>query len=147
MVRGHMCDNSSKPLWLTAACSTGTLDMVLGWISPDLVARQVSWNDMNVVIINRRESQTSKSVSYWLCAAGFAPFLFSRILLVCVILSFYTDLDPQVSPSEVIRFRVHRIISLRSEEGCWPWQQATANPRWHLGNRHLKEIQLAPPLW
>ncbi|XP_036965803.1 ATP-binding cassette sub-family A member 12 isoform X3 [Acanthopagrus latus] len=46
MVRGHMCDNSSKPLWLTAACSTGTLDMVLGWISPDLVARQalLAWS-------------------------------------------------------------------------------------------------------
>uniref|UniRef100_A0A671U5T1 ATP binding cassette subfamily A member 12 n=1 Tax=Sparus aurata TaxID=8175 RepID=A0A671U5T1_SPAAU len=40
MVRGHMCDNSSRPLWLTAACSTGTLDMVLGWISPDLVAKK-----------------------------------------------------------------------------------------------------------
>ncbi|XP_073329250.1 uncharacterized protein abca12 [Pagrus major] len=46
MVRSHMCDNSSKPLWLTAACSTGTLDMVLGWISPELVAKQtlLAWS-------------------------------------------------------------------------------------------------------
>lgn len=36
-----------------AACSTGTVDMLLGWISPDQVAKQVNQNVMNVVIINR----------------------------------------------------------------------------------------------
>ncbi|XP_059199203.1 glucosylceramide transporter ABCA12 [Centropristis striata] len=41
MVRSHLCDNSSNPLWLMAACSTGTVDMLLGWINPDMVAKQV----------------------------------------------------------------------------------------------------------
>ncbi|TDH06958.1 hypothetical protein EPR50_G00119380 [Perca flavescens] len=41
VVRMYLCDNSSNPLWLTAACSTGTVDMLLGWISPDQVAKQV----------------------------------------------------------------------------------------------------------
>ncbi|XP_068429142.1 uncharacterized protein abca12 [Clinocottus analis] len=40
VVRSHLCGNSSKPLWLTAACSTGTVDMLLGWINPDKVAKQ-----------------------------------------------------------------------------------------------------------
>ncbi|XP_031714357.1 ATP-binding cassette sub-family A member 12 [Anarrhichthys ocellatus] len=40
MVHLHLCGNSSKPLWLTAACSTGTVGMLLGWISPDKVAKQ-----------------------------------------------------------------------------------------------------------
>uniref|UniRef100_A0A0S7EWI0 ABCAC n=4 Tax=Poeciliopsis prolifica TaxID=188132 RepID=A0A0S7EWI0_9TELE len=41
MVRSHLCFNSNNTMWLTAACSTGTLDMVLSWISPDKVAKEV----------------------------------------------------------------------------------------------------------
>ncbi|XP_071316090.1 ATP-binding cassette sub-family A member 13 [Trachinotus anak] len=46
MVRSYLCDNSSNPIWLTAACSTGTVDMLLGWISPDKVAKQalLAWS-------------------------------------------------------------------------------------------------------
>ncbi|XP_040004739.1 ATP-binding cassette sub-family A member 12 [Xiphias gladius] len=46
MVRFYLCDNSSNPLWLSAACSTGTVDMLLGWISPDKVAKQalLAWS-------------------------------------------------------------------------------------------------------
>nr|XP_040057060.1 ATP-binding cassette sub-family A member 12 [Gasterosteus aculeatus aculeatus] len=37
----HLCgSNSSKTLWLAGACSTGTVDMLLDWISPDKVAKQ-----------------------------------------------------------------------------------------------------------
>ncbi|KAM7380664.1 hypothetical protein PAMP_003942 [Pampus punctatissimus] len=32
MVYSYLCENSSNPLWLTAACTTGTVDMLLGWI-------------------------------------------------------------------------------------------------------------------
>ncbi|XP_023284363.1 ATP-binding cassette sub-family A member 12 [Seriola lalandi dorsalis] len=47
MVRSYLCDNSSNPIWLTAACSAGTVDMVLGWISPDKVAKQalLAWSE------------------------------------------------------------------------------------------------------
>ncbi|KAL7385149.1 hypothetical protein ABVT39_016568 [Epinephelus coioides] len=41
MVLMYVCENSSNPLWLTAACSTGAVDMLLGWISPGEVAKQV----------------------------------------------------------------------------------------------------------
>ncbi|XP_037646004.1 ATP-binding cassette sub-family A member 12 isoform X9 [Sebastes umbrosus] len=41
MVLSHLCENSSNPLWLTAACSTGTVNMLLGFISPDKVAKQI----------------------------------------------------------------------------------------------------------
>uniref|UniRef100_A0A8C9YEQ3 ATP binding cassette subfamily A member 12 n=1 Tax=Sander lucioperca TaxID=283035 RepID=A0A8C9YEQ3_SANLU len=40
MVRLYLCDKSSNPLWLKAACGAGTVDMLLGWISPDKVAKQ-----------------------------------------------------------------------------------------------------------
>ncbi|KAK5861274.1 hypothetical protein PBY51_022684 [Eleginops maclovinus] len=40
MARSYLCDNSSNPMWITAACSTGTVDMLLGWISPDKLAKQ-----------------------------------------------------------------------------------------------------------
>ncbi|XP_078117794.1 uncharacterized protein abca12 isoform X3 [Sander vitreus] len=40
MVHLYLCDKSSNPLWLKAACSTGTVDMLLGWISPYKVAKQ-----------------------------------------------------------------------------------------------------------
>uniref|UniRef100_A0A8D3AAC7 ATP binding cassette subfamily A member 12 n=1 Tax=Scophthalmus maximus TaxID=52904 RepID=A0A8D3AAC7_SCOMX len=40
MVRSYLCDNSTNPIWLKAACSTGTVDMLLRWISPDKVAKQ-----------------------------------------------------------------------------------------------------------
>ncbi|KAL6100670.1 abca12 [Pungitius sinensis] len=36
----YLCDNSSKPLWLSTACSTGAVNMLLGWISPDMAAKQ-----------------------------------------------------------------------------------------------------------
>ncbi|XP_035533108.1 ATP-binding cassette sub-family A member 12 [Morone saxatilis] len=46
MVRSYLCDNSSKPMWLTAACNTGTVDMLLGWICPDKLAKQalLAWS-------------------------------------------------------------------------------------------------------
>lgn len=34
---------------LTAACSAGMVDTLLDWISPELLAKQVRWNVMNVV--------------------------------------------------------------------------------------------------
>ncbi|KAK5890557.1 hypothetical protein CesoFtcFv8_014071 [Champsocephalus esox] len=40
MASSCLCDNSSNPMWLTAACRTGTVDMLLGWISPDKLAKQ-----------------------------------------------------------------------------------------------------------
>ncbi|XP_033990287.1 uncharacterized protein abca12 isoform X2 [Trematomus bernacchii] len=40
MASSYLCDNSSNPMWLTAACRTGTVDMLLGWISPDKLAKQ-----------------------------------------------------------------------------------------------------------
>ncbi|XP_051259483.1 uncharacterized protein abca12 isoform X6 [Dicentrarchus labrax] len=46
MVRSYLCDNSSKLMWLTAACNTGTVDMLLGWICPDKLAKQalLAWS-------------------------------------------------------------------------------------------------------
>ncbi|KAG8000730.1 ATP-binding cassette sub-family A member 12, partial [Nibea albiflora] len=46
MVRSCLCDNSSNPMWLTAACNTGTVGMILRWVSPDLVAKQalLAWS-------------------------------------------------------------------------------------------------------
>ncbi|KAM4558332.1 uncharacterized protein abca12 [Odontesthes bonariensis] len=46
MVHSYLCDNSSNPMWLTAACSTGTVNLLLGWISPDKVAKQslLAWS-------------------------------------------------------------------------------------------------------
>lgn len=44
MVQSYLCDNSSESLLLTAACSTGTVNMLLDWISPDMVAQQVGSN-------------------------------------------------------------------------------------------------------
>ncbi|XP_032422830.1 ATP-binding cassette sub-family A member 12 [Xiphophorus hellerii] len=41
MVRSHLCFNSNNTMWITAACSTGTLDMLLSWICPDKVAKEV----------------------------------------------------------------------------------------------------------
>ncbi|XP_070831676.1 uncharacterized protein abca12 [Chaetodon trifascialis] len=46
MVRRYLCENSSNPMWLSAACSTYTVDMLLGWISPDKVTKQalLAWS-------------------------------------------------------------------------------------------------------
>nr|XP_046260291.1 glucosylceramide transporter ABCA12 [Scatophagus argus] len=41
MVHRYLCGNNSNPMWLQGACSTGIMDMLLGWISPELVAKQV----------------------------------------------------------------------------------------------------------
>ncbi|XP_017279339.1 ATP-binding cassette sub-family A member 12 [Kryptolebias marmoratus] len=40
MVYSYLCGNNSKTMWLTAACSTGTVDMLLGWICPEKVVKQ-----------------------------------------------------------------------------------------------------------
>ncbi|KAM3607617.1 uncharacterized protein V6R79_010758 [Siganus canaliculatus] len=46
MVHRYICDNSSKPMWLTGACSTGAVRMILGWINPNSVAQQtlLAWS-------------------------------------------------------------------------------------------------------
>ncbi|KAM6978364.1 uncharacterized protein abca12 [Tautogolabrus adspersus] len=41
MLHMYVCNNSANPLWLTAACSTGTVHMLLGWIDSDKAAKQV----------------------------------------------------------------------------------------------------------
>ncbi|XP_041858132.1 ATP-binding cassette sub-family A member 12 isoform X2 [Melanotaenia boesemani] len=47
MVQFYLCGNSSNPIWLTAACSMGTVDLLLSWISPDKVAKQalLAWSE------------------------------------------------------------------------------------------------------
>lgn len=54
MVRWYLCDynsnSSSSSMLLTAACSAGIVDTLLDWISPELLAKQVDWNAVNVVI-------------------------------------------------------------------------------------------------
>ncbi|KAK2839662.1 hypothetical protein Q5P01_013402 [Channa striata] len=46
IVHSYLCDNSSNPILLSVACSTGTVDMLLGWISPDKAAKQalLAWS-------------------------------------------------------------------------------------------------------
>ncbi|KAK5599121.1 hypothetical protein CRENBAI_025848 [Crenichthys baileyi] len=41
MVSSYLCGNSNSTMWLTAACSTGTVDMLLRWICHDKVAKEV----------------------------------------------------------------------------------------------------------
>ncbi|XP_060910213.1 uncharacterized protein abca12 isoform X2 [Labrus mixtus] len=41
MLHEHVCNNSANSLWLKAACSTGTVHMLLGWIDSDKAAKQV----------------------------------------------------------------------------------------------------------
>lgn len=55
MVRWYLCDyNSSSSMLVTAACSAGIVDTLLDWISPELLAKQVGWNVMDVVISNNK---------------------------------------------------------------------------------------------
>nr|XP_008296370.1 PREDICTED: uncharacterized protein LOC103369434 [Stegastes partitus] len=46
MVRSYLCSNTSGSMWLTAACSSGTVNMFLNWICPDKVAKQalLAWS-------------------------------------------------------------------------------------------------------
>ncbi|XP_069010699.1 uncharacterized protein abca12 [Embiotoca jacksoni] len=46
MGQGYLCDNSNNRMLLTAACSTGAVDMLLSWINPDKAAKQIllSWS-------------------------------------------------------------------------------------------------------
>ncbi|XP_036065527.1 uncharacterized protein abca12 isoform X2 [Oryzias melastigma] len=46
IVHHYLCENSSNPMWLAAACSTGSVDMLLSWISPEKVAKQtfLAWS-------------------------------------------------------------------------------------------------------
>uniref|UniRef100_A0A3Q1B3N0 ABC transporter domain-containing protein n=1 Tax=Amphiprion ocellaris TaxID=80972 RepID=A0A3Q1B3N0_AMPOC len=48
MVRSYLCDNTSNSMWLAAGCSSGTVDMLLSWISPDEAAKQVllAWSKL-----------------------------------------------------------------------------------------------------
>ncbi|XP_074551452.1 uncharacterized protein LOC141808677 [Halichoeres trimaculatus] len=46
MVLMYLCNNTNNPMWLSAACTTKTVDMLLDWISPDKVAQQalLAWS-------------------------------------------------------------------------------------------------------
>ncbi|XP_061698205.1 uncharacterized protein LOC133512506 [Syngnathoides biaculeatus] len=46
LLYSYICDNSSNPLWLTTMCITGTLDTLLGSVSPDKVVQQalLAWS-------------------------------------------------------------------------------------------------------
>ncbi|CAN9497876.1 unnamed protein product [Ophioblennius macclurei] len=41
MVESYLCENSSNSIWLTAACRTGTVNMLMSMVNPDKVARKV----------------------------------------------------------------------------------------------------------
>ncbi|XP_076025938.1 uncharacterized protein abca12 [Genypterus blacodes] len=43
---GYICNSSNNAMWLTAACATGTVDKLLGWISTDKVVKQalLAWS-------------------------------------------------------------------------------------------------------
>ncbi|XP_041662328.1 ATP-binding cassette sub-family A member 12 [Cheilinus undulatus] len=42
----YVCNNSNNPLWLTAACSTGTVRMLFDWVDSDKAAKQslLAWS-------------------------------------------------------------------------------------------------------
>uniref|UniRef100_A0A3Q3JQ42 ABC transporter domain-containing protein n=1 Tax=Monopterus albus TaxID=43700 RepID=A0A3Q3JQ42_MONAL len=46
MARSYVCNNGSNSVFVTAACSTGTMDILLSWISPYKVATQalLAWS-------------------------------------------------------------------------------------------------------
>ncbi|XP_061827926.1 glucosylceramide transporter ABCA12-like [Nerophis lumbriciformis] len=46
LVRSYICDPSNNPLWLVTACTTGTVDMLLDWITPKHLAQQalLAWS-------------------------------------------------------------------------------------------------------
>ncbi|XP_061143427.1 glucosylceramide transporter ABCA12 [Syngnathus typhle] len=46
ILEDYICDNSSNPLWLTAMCMSGAVDMILDYISPGKVAQQalLAWS-------------------------------------------------------------------------------------------------------
>ncbi|XP_040913792.1 ATP-binding cassette sub-family A member 12 [Toxotes jaculatrix] len=70
MVHFYLCENSSNPLWVTTACSTGTVDMLLRWISPDKVAKQalLAWSKH----VAPRDVSFAKGVLYSLIG-GLSP--------------------------------------------------------------------------
>nr|XP_054603018.1 glucosylceramide transporter ABCA12 isoform X2 [Nothobranchius furzeri] len=41
IAHSYLCDSISQPMWVTMACSTGTVDVLLSWISPEKGAKQV----------------------------------------------------------------------------------------------------------
>ncbi|XP_061735979.1 glucosylceramide transporter ABCA12 isoform X2 [Nerophis ophidion] len=46
LVQSYICEQSDNPLWLVTACTTGTVDMVLHWITPKHLAQQtlLAWS-------------------------------------------------------------------------------------------------------
>lgn len=56
MVHRHLCNNSEGEMWVTAVCGTGVVDTIMGWISHDKIAKQVSQTDLNVIVVNRCHS-------------------------------------------------------------------------------------------
>lgn len=99
LVRWYLCDynTSSGSMLLTAACSSGIVDTLLDWISPELLAKQVGWNVMNVVIIVNK----SKRDMLVIPSCSFLAQVHS------VFLSLFLALIPSwVSPSWPITFKV-----------------------------------------
>lgn len=91
MVRGYLCDYSSsgsgsRSMLLTAACSAGIVDTLLDWISPELLAKQVDWDVVNVVIMirtNGRQALNKKVLAIPSLVRSFhVPSVFLSLLLV-----------------------------------------------------------------
>lgn len=137
MVRGHLCNHNSSGVLLTMACSTGMVDTMLDWISPELLAKQVDWNAVNVVM----------SINKWTRGSGVqraGDTIASLALSASRAQCFSISLRPQVSPLQLITFKV---ISLGRTAAAGHGNRQTPSPRSHLGRRHLKEIQLVRPLY
>lgn len=110
MVRRYLCDNSSNPMWLKGVCSTGLMDTLLDWISPERVAKQVDWNAMNVVITNNKRIGIRDKINmcWWYCPLLLSIVLFfSLTLMFRVILSLFLIWIPKCHLPQLISFRAH----------------------------------------
>lgn len=80
------------------------MDMLLDWISPELVAKQVGWNATNVVITNKEIAGIgSLDACWWYSPLPQPDILAFSLSLSCLCYSVFTaDSDSQMPPSQLI---------------------------------------------
>lgn len=83
-------------LQLEQLCVTGLMDTLLGYTSPDRVAKQVDWNDSNVFNSNNKRTTPSEDLCVFVVFSSphfflhsFSAFYLSMVFLKATFLSLY----------------------------------------------------------
>lgn len=114
MFRYYLCNNASISLQLEQLCTQSLMNTLLGYTSPDRVAKQVGWNEVNVFFAISNNKRTMPSEYLCVFVVFSLPYYFLHSFSAfCLSIAFLTVYFFLLSIFFIFVFELGKTIPIR----------------------------------